>query len=189
MKMPSLIVPVALLCGAAFTEGCSRPVNIKNPRLQNVRGVLFHRGLPFNGETISRYRNGKVKARVPYKHGAKHGTARTWYANGQLSTERLYVMGKREGRHRGWHANGRVQFYSNFQDGKFHGESWSWFDDGGISTYFHVQDGRYLGYKKWRRSGKIFINYVVDDIKRIGVYGGRLCNEVKGDGKGKTLAY
>jgi antitoxin component YwqK of YwqJK toxin-antitoxin module len=141
-------------------------------------GILYYEGEFFTGEVYSKYPNGVRKISIHYKNGLKHGKEYVYYPNGNPVHERNYLLGKKEGTHYGWHENGEIRFQTNFIADRFEGENFSWYPGGRLESYMKFKDGKLLGHKQWRMDGMIYMNYVMNDFDRIGLYGAKLCRKV-----------
>ncbi|MCB1176262.1 MAG: hypothetical protein KDK36_01670 [Leptospiraceae bacterium] len=161
----------------------------RDPNISYSNEVLLYREKPFTGRLVSFYEDGKLYDEINYKNGLKHGIYKEYYHDGKLSVLRNFNKGKREGIHKGWHSKGQIRFFSNYKNDKFTGENFSWYGNRQVDTYFVIEKGELKGFKQWRSGKKIFMNYVLKDNERIGLYGGRLCRTVKSDKNGKTVSF
>lgn len=143
-------------------------------------GVLWYGNLPFSGVLAESYPNGRLKAKTEYQHGKKHGAERMWYPTGELYWRRNYQNGEKDGVHQGWWPNGQKKFLYHFVNGRYDGDAQEWYANGQLAKSQHFALGVEAGEQKaWRENGKLYVNYVMKNGKRYGLFNSRLCYKVK----------
>lgn len=177
------------LCLLTLLLGChsNSQIEASDPNLQQSKGKFYYEGKLFQGVVVEKYDDGVLHSRTPYVAGLSQGKAETWFPNGQQATERFYDRGKKVGEHRGWYASAQPRFYYQFSQGLHHGQFWEWHEKGDIYQYAEFDQGKEVGRQIWRESGKIYANYVMENKTLMGLLGGKLCRQVKGDPLGNTI--
>ncbi len=90
------------------------------------------------------------------------------------------MNGKKIGTHTGWWPDGKMQFRYIFKDGEWEGEQTEWHSNGQTASLFHYHLGHETGVQKaWRENGRIYINLVVTNGQRYGLFNAKLCFQVK----------
>ncbi|MEP3836056.1 MAG: hypothetical protein ABJM36_00315 [Algibacter sp.] len=181
MKLP--IVHIVLI--AFITFSCSPNANLQNVNAQDVNlklgnGVLFYKDLPFTGYLVSYYEPLKLKSKIEYVDGKKHGSENQWYINGDKSIERFYKKGFKTGIHNSWWKDGTPKFEYHFNEkGKFHGVVKEWYKNSQIFRDFNYVEGKEVGHQRmWKNDGTIKANYEVVNNERFGLIGLKKCYTV-----------
>ncbi|MDX1957806.1 MAG: hypothetical protein SFU98_04485 [Leptospiraceae bacterium] len=164
-----------------FLFNCSAENRILNddPRLSLKNGVQYFNHSLFSGELVSFFKDGTKQVSIHYKEGLKDGKEIVFFANGKPLYEKNYIAGKLEGTHYGWHENGKPRFLSNFKNDTFDGDNYTWYPSGKLESYKKFSNDKFLGHRYWREDGSIFMNYIMKDDERIGLYGTKLCKKVR----------
>ncbi len=171
-KMKS-ILPVSLILTLAIG---AHAMDLSDPDLQRVRGVMLYQGSPYTGEIKESYPDGSPKSRSQWANGQRHGISYAWHANGQLSERRPYNENRKHGQHLGWYSDGTPKFVLNFKRGVYHGRCQEWYSDGSPYLDCNYVEGQELGSQQsWQRDGSINANYVVKDGHRYGLVGSKEC--------------
>jgi hypothetical protein len=82
------------------------------------------------------HQNGRLSHEVPYAHGVRHGTERTYFDSGEKREERTYWNGELNGKQFTWYRNGNYSSTKNFEDGKSRGEYRTYYEDGRPTACF-----------------------------------------------------
>ncbi len=158
----------------------------ENLKLDN--GVLLYNEIHFEGILVSYFEAEKVKSKIEYVNGKKHGYEKQWYKNGSKSIERFYKEGFKTGIHKSWWEDGTPKFEYHFNEkGEFHGVVKEWYKSGQIFRDFNYVAGKELGSQRmWKNDGTLKANYEVINGERFGLIGLKKCytvtvnsNEVK----------
>jgi antitoxin component YwqK of YwqJK toxin-antitoxin module len=158
----------------------TREIAANDAGLSFLSDVLRYDSQPFSGVLVENFPNGQVKSKTEYRQGKKHGAEWMWYEDGKLYWERSYENGEKHGAHRGWWPNGRQKFLYRFENGTYEGEVLEWYDNGQLFRRLHYVKGEEAGEQKaWRENGKLYVNYVMKNGKRYGLFNSRLCYKIK----------
>ena len=150
----------------------------KNLKLDN--GVLLYNETPFEGQLVSYYEAEKLKSKIEYAGGKKHGYEKQWYDSGNKLIERFYKKGFKTGIHKSWWTDGKQKFEYHFNEkGEFHGVVKEWYKSGKIFRDFNYVDGKEVGSQRlWKFDGTIKANYEVVNGERFGLIGLKKCYTV-----------
>ena len=100
------------------------------------------------------YRNGQTRARVPFRNGRTHGTARTWHKNGALATEEPHHHGLVHGVCRQWNEAGKLLGKYRMAHGT--GIQRAWHDNGKPLLEVSTVGGEFCGRNRiWLRDGTL----------------------------------
>ncbi len=100
----------------------SKEISKKPPEITNPNRVK-----------TTRHENGKVKSKIPYVNGKKHGVETEWFTDGSKWFERMWVSGKRHGDTTYWYKNGGKRWDGYYLGRKQHGMDITWREDGSKS--------------------------------------------------------
>lgn len=149
-------------------------------RLRFMNGVLWYGTQPFSGVLVENYPNGRVQSKSEYQRGQKHGAEWMWYPTGKMYWKRNYQNGEKHGIHQGWWSNGQTKFLYHFVNGRYEGDAQEWYENGQLAKSQHFAQGVETGEQRaWRENGKLYVNYVMKNGKRYGLFNSRLCYKVK----------
>ncbi|MBU2950078.1 hypothetical protein KO493_05135 [Tamlana agarivorans] len=169
----------------AFVFSCGRTsetisVDANNDNLKLDNGILLYQEVPFNGEILDYYKPEKLKSKMTYVDGKKHGAETQWYANGNLLIERFYKEGFKTGTHKSWYQDGTQKFEYHFNDkGEFHGVVKEWYKNAQIFRDFNYVNGKEVGRQRlWKVDGSLKANYEVVNGERFGLIGLKKCYTV-----------
>ncbi len=174
-----------------FLLAACDPLRIANtdPFLSRRAEYVFYNGQKFSGLIESKTAGIDVLRITPYRDGLIDGEEKDIHINGQVLAEREFEKGKKVGIHKGWFPNGNKRFQNEYLDSQFHGNQWEWRPSGGLYSFAKFDRGRVIGKKLWREDGQIYMNFVLNAGRPIGMTGGKLCNQVRGDGTGNTIQF
>lgn len=150
----------------------------ENLKLDN--GVLFYNKVPFEGLLVSYYEPEKLKSKIEYVGGKKHGFENQWYKNGEKLIERFYKAGFKTGTHKSWWEDGMLKFEYHFNEkGEFHGIVKEWYKNAQVFSDFNYVNGKEVGSQRmWKNNGTIKANYEVVNGERFGLIGLKKCYTV-----------
>lgn len=83
-----------------------------------------------NGTVDTQDRSGRIKTRVNYENGFKHGLSYLFYENGQVQLAMPYVYGKREGISRKYYENGEIYAETPYEDDLLTGVRYLYYRNG-----------------------------------------------------------
>ena len=154
-----------------------------NENLKLDNGILFYNETPFDGVLVAYYEAEKLKSKIEYVNGKKHGYEKQWYRNGDKLIERFYKEGFKTGIHKSWWADGTKKFEYEFNEkGEFHGVVKEWYKSGQIFRDFNYAEGKELrSQRMWKNDGTLKANYEVVNGERFGLIGLKKCYTVTVD--------
>ncbi|OEK07597.1 hypothetical protein A8C32_17525 [Flavivirga aquatica] len=178
LKYLALFICLFYSCNSAERSRKTLDVLDSNLRLEN--GVLFYKKTPFNGELVAKYENEKLKSKIEYLGGRKHGYEKQWYDDGTKFMERYYSKGFKTGTHKAWWHNGILKFEYHFNNkGEYHGSVKEWYKTGQLFRKFNYKKGKEVGSQRlWKIDGAIKANYEVVNGERYGLIGLKKCYKV-----------
>jgi len=135
-------------------------------------------GHPFTGIAYSLYRDYRPQHVQFFFRGKQIGTEYLWYPDGTIMAERPYKSGKPHGRWKMWYEDGSVRSLRTYVDGVIDGEMWGWHANGQVSDFNVYDHGKEITHKSWISDGTPFYNYVYQDSKRVGMFGGDYCKRL-----------
>lgn len=163
-------------------------IDAADPSLSRIGGMLYHNGEVLFGKLIEIYTDGQLKSLTEYFSGKKNGKSGSWYSDGQKRSARFYKNGRKESEHKGWWPNGELKFTYHFVKGFHNGKFLEWYDNRQLAKVFNYEKGKEVGEQKaWRVNGKLYINLVIKNGKRYGLFKSKLCFTVKA-GEAQTSA-
>ena len=171
-----LVLLIVVSCNSIDKEFAIE-IKASNPNLVLDNGVLLYNDVPFNGNLVTHFSNGKLKSDIQYENGRKYGFEKHWFANGDLSIERYYTKGVKTGNHKGWWENRNPKFVYLFnKKGAYNGNIREWYARGQFVKDFNYIDGQEVGSQRlWKPDGKIKANYEVLNGERFGLIGLKKC--------------
>ena len=168
-----------------MTFSCNSPsvlkiVDASDMDLKLDNGVLFYKEVSFSGVLVEYYDAEKLKSRIEYFEGKKHGSEKQWYVNGNELIERFYKAGFKTGVHKSWREDGTQKFEYHFNEkGEFHGIVKEWYKNAQIFRDFNYVFGKEVGLQRmWKNDGTIKANYEVVNGERFGLIGLKKCYTV-----------
>ncbi len=180
-RVPLWLSLLCALTAAACGSDAGPIVESNDPGFAMNGKQLMFQGQPFTG--IRRAELPAVEERhLPgYREGLQHGLATVASLDGtKVYSERRYYAGHPHGEHTGWHRDGKtLRVRQQFVYGKQHGDAWSWHSNGKPAEYRRFDDeSNLLVYKRWRRTGQIFMNVVYHEGRTIGMPGSKVCDPI-----------
>lgn len=176
---------LALLISCARPAPTGQTLDATNAGFRFDRGFLLYKEKPFTGHLVEKYDAEKLKSRTAYQGGKRSGSAETWYPSGEKDAIRFYRNGEKEGTHEGYWPNGQLRYRYFFKNGETEGDQWEWYSNGVPATHFQFSQGHEAGNQlAWRENGKLYINLVITNGRRYGLFNSKLCFTVK-DGEAK----
>ncbi|PWH83180.1 hypothetical protein DIS18_01100 [Algibacter marinivivus] len=162
------------------TSSDKKNVNALDENLKLDNGVLFYNEVPFEGVLVSYYAPEKLKSKIEYIEGRKHGSENQWYKNGNKLVERFYKDGYKTGIHKSWWEDGTPKFEYHFNEkGEFDGNVKEWHKNAQIFRDFNYVAGKESGKQRmWKIDGTIKANYEVVNGERFGLIGLKKCYTV-----------
>ena len=173
---------LAALCGGFSCGSAAGPIVESNdPGFRTVDGRLTLNGTPFTG--IRRAELPAVEERhlTAYRESVRHGTARVESLDGRrVYSESRYYAGHLHGEQTAWHRDGETpRSRSQYVYGKQQGDAWSWHGNGKPAEYRRFDaDSSLLVYKRWRRTGQIFMNVAFHEGRAVGMPGSKVCDPI-----------
>ena len=175
-----------LFLGLIFLFACSEGAEVKSELWNNGQGfkvdngIMFKDKVPFTGEIVKMYENGKVHSKTNYVNGQMHGVSDSWYADGHLLESRHYTKGYKTGIHKGWWQNSKKKFIYSFNDtGQYEGELLEWTETGQPYKIMNYKNGKEAGHQRiWDEEGNIKSNYTAINGDRYGLVNMKNCYTV-----------
>lgn len=149
--------------------------------LHFTNGYWFKSGLPFSGNIVHRYEDGKINERTGYYNGKEEGWSYAFFDNSLVSEKRYYHLGEKDSVHSGWWQNGKPRFVYHFKTGVYNGYFTEWYGSGAIYKEIYYVDGKEDRAKGWRENGKVYMNFIVKEGRRYGLENSNLCFTVRQD--------
>ena len=185
MRLKPLYIAIvyALIFSCNTLSSKKLTVKILNENLKLDNGILFYNETPFDGVLVAYSEAEKLKSKIEYVNGKKHGYEKQWYRNGDKLIERFYKEGFKTGIHKSWWADGTKKFEYEFNEkGEFHGIVKEWYKSGQIFRDFNYAEGKELGSQRmWKNDGTLKANYEVVNGERFGLIGLKKCYTVTVD--------
>ena len=170
------LIMLPLAVNLQYTNAKAR-VHISSISINDL-GQRTKNGVPYSGEVISYYTNGKVESLEEFYEGRRNGFARKWFDDGVLAYESHYTNGFRNGHTRSWWFNSNKRSETFFKNGKVEGDAWLWYRNGNKFKHFSFKNGQPEGIQQaWRLNGKLFSNF---EYKNGRIFGMRKSNNCVG---------
>ncbi len=83
-----------------------------------------------NGESIIKYKSGKVKMQGMMKDGKREGLWKSFYENGNQWSESVFTAGIKNGKTSTWYENGNKR-YDGFYTNDMESGKWTYWDEAG----------------------------------------------------------
>ena len=141
--------------------------------------TLYCVGAKYSGYAYELSDEGDTLLVAGYVDGLEEGALKKWYPNRQLQELRYYAHGQKNGMHRGWWENGNKKFEFHIVDDFYEGNFKEWNHAGLLIKDFNYVHGQEQGSEKlWWDDGTIRANYVVDNGKKYGLIGLKICRNI-----------
>ncbi|CAI8322034.1 MAG: Uncharacterised protein [Polaribacter sp. SA4-10] len=101
---------------------------IKDEYIEEIYGITYYMGKPYNGVFYRNFENGQLKYKSNYKDGKRSGLEEEYYESGQLEYKTIYKDGKENGLYEKYYENGKLEHKANYKDGKKNGFSERYFE-------------------------------------------------------------
>jgi antitoxin component YwqK of YwqJK toxin-antitoxin module len=180
---PFLLIACCLFflsCHEKETESVLE-LNIDNPKLKIINGVVFYEKAPFLGIIKNFDEVNQTNNRAMYVDGKKDGVEEKRFLNEAIAEQRFYTDGLKSGIHKSWWKNGVLKFEYHFDNkGFYNGTVKDWYQNGQLVKEFNYVNGKEKGPQKmWLINGNIKANYTVVNGDRFGLIGLKKCFTVK----------
>ncbi len=118
-----------------------------------------------NKPKVEYYPDGKIKSKVPYVDGKKHGLERRWNEKGVIYSKTTWVDGKKHGLLTYRHENGDKYWVETLREGERHGLKRWWWESGKQELQVTENNGERQGVQTWwwERGGKQQEDYCLRD--------------------------
>jgi len=166
------VVPKPVVIPAAYLPAT-------DPGLSRHQDTLYYHAGKYSGYVYQLLDVGDTLLLFGYCDGLKEGFLKKWYPNKQLQELRYYHQGKKNGIHTGWWENGIKKFEFRIVDDLNEGNFKEWNHAGRLIKDFNYLNGQEQGSEKlWWNDGTIRANYVVNNGKKYGLIGMKICRNV-----------
>jgi antitoxin component YwqK of YwqJK toxin-antitoxin module len=108
----------------------------------------------FEGVSEGWYPNGNVQVREHFKAGISHGARTKWYENGQIMSETTIRDGKHDGTFKRWHENGQLAEAVEMSAGEAHGVSLAYYPSGFLKARAVLEKGKIFEQTSWKDGEK-----------------------------------
>ena len=147
--------------------------------LNKRQDTLYIGNSLYNGYIYQLYEKGDTQFIFGYVNGLEEGIFKKWYPNRQIQEVRFYHRGKKNGTCTNWWDNGNKKFEFSTIDDLYEGKFSEWNREGKLIKDFNYRHGQEQGSEKlWWNDGTIRANYVVDNGRKYGLIGLKLCRNV-----------
>ena len=141
--------------------------------------TLYYQAKKYSGYAYQLYDARDTALLFGYVDGLEAGAIKKWYPNRQLQELRYYAAGKKNGVHTGWWENGNKKFEFTIVDDFYEGNFKEWNHTGRLIKDFNYVHGQEQGSEKlWWDDGNIRANYVIDNGKKYGLVGLKICRNL-----------
>lgn len=91
----------------------------KSAKIIEYNGLYYQEGttIPFSGQQVSYWPNGRMMQEVSFRNGKKHGKERRWFYNGKAYYEKNYLRGKLHGVNKEWDMQGDLKVSEIWESG------------------------------------------------------------------------
>lgn len=134
--------------------------------LEKIEGIWIKKGsaIPFTGQFIEYYDNGKVKGKGVFKAGVVDSLRTTYYENGNKKRDVNYSNGILNGFDKQYHENGNVKQEGIFKNGKLEGQSKVYYESGVVQAILNFSNGIQAGdYFEYSKESKLIVQYFFVD--------------------------
>lgn len=104
---------------------------------------LNHNGL-WDGQALSYYPDGTLKAEVFYKKGSLHGPSSFFSEDGKLLSKSWFVNGKQQGESKWFYATGALYAIQRYKNGSWHGLQEYYYPNGQRKTLLTYKNGKLI---------------------------------------------
>ncbi len=136
----------------------SKEVSIKSLQKRGEHGnqlyYLPNQDVPFTGQAVAKWPDGKKMTEISYKDGKRHGLKAHWFKSGQKLSEINYKYGKRHGLLSMWYENGQWRRKVNYVDGKKDGIWTNWYENGQQRDELFYLGGYMVSAIVWKPDGE-----------------------------------
>ena len=136
----------------------SKEVSIKSLQKRGEHGnqlyYLPNQDVPFTGQAVAKWPDGKKMTEISYKDGKRHGLKAHWFESGQKLSEINYKYGKRHGLLSMWYENGQWRRKVNYVDGKKDGIWTNWYENGQQRDELFYLGGYMVSAIVWKPDGE-----------------------------------
>jgi hypothetical protein len=154
--------------------------------MQFNNGFWLYNNQPFSGTLVNYGPNKTIAAQQTFFNGKEQGWGVTFYSDGAIESKRYYTKGEKDSVHYGWWYNGNKRFEYHFKQGNYHGDFKEWYETGEPFKYIIYDNGTERKGLAWRRNGKLYLNYVMQNGRRYGLINSGLCYSLK-DERGEYI--
>ncbi|MBC3847149.1 hypothetical protein H8K90_12205 [Winogradskyella echinorum] len=148
--------------------------------LNQLEGVWYYEGQPYNGYSLKFHDNDSLKEKLGFYNGKRHGVARTWSKHGVLRIESYYNQNKLTDDYKSYWENGNLALQVNYVDGKKQGEEKQWYSNGELSKLRQLVGGSEEGIQKaWLPNGQLYVNYEAKNGRIFGLMRANSCYKLE----------
>lgn len=171
-----LLLPVLI---SSTGSSCSTVVDSQDPTLGRQGELITLAGKPFSGRLRVAIPALRQVHLTTYKGGLAHGEATEVTESGKLVARRRYFRGLKHGVHETWHDDGKRMTYARFYLGRYVGDVWAWHSNGRPSDFARYNEqGQIVAQKRWRPTGKIYMNVAFAHGATLGLPGSKVCDPI-----------
>jgi antitoxin component YwqK of YwqJK toxin-antitoxin module len=120
----------------------------KNMERKNGQWHLSKSTIPYSGQFVDYFLNGKKQGDGTLKNGVLDGRRNVYYQNGNLKYYTHYVNGIETGESKEYFMNGTLHQEGNFNNGKDDGTWKEWYSTGALKRQTQFKDGDVVGATK-----------------------------------------
>jgi len=149
---------------------------IQDSNLKFHQDTLYDCSKPYSGHLIMLNSKKDTLILKGFFNGLEEGYQKSWYPNKKPKEVRYYINGKKEGWQQGYWPDGKPRFQFRMVNDLYEGEFKEWNSSGFLYKDFHYIHGKEEGSEKlWWDNGIIRANYVMENGKRYGLLGTKIC--------------
>lgn len=161
-------------------------VKVGDSLLHFNNGFWLYNNQPFSGTLLQYHPNSTISNQQTFFNGKEQGWGVTFYSDGAIESKRYYTKGEKDSVHYGWWYNGNKRFEYHFKQGTYHGDFKEWYETGEPFKHIIYDNGTERKGLAWRRNGKLYLNYVMQNGRRYGLINSDLCYSLK-DERGEYI--
>lgn len=138
MRIIWLVITIALT-----TFGYAQEVSFDGVEIKDGITVISGTAIPFTGQTVGFYPDGKKCIAIEYRNGIESGTNRTWYNDGTIFNETEIDSGKIHGKWIDYYPDGKKQNEVTYEKDYMNGPCTRWYANGQVSeqgNYHHCRE-------------------------------------------------
>ncbi|MFC1743155.1 toxin-antitoxin system YwqK family antitoxin [Candidatus Riflebacteria bacterium] len=117
----SMLIFSFLLCGFHHKKEKIEVEDFAKAIKKKGLWYLKNSAQPYTGTLFSRFPNSKLKTKINFRNGQRHGVAVDWYKSGRKMGEYQYKDGRHHGHAQSWHPNGVIKEEICHVNGKLSG--------------------------------------------------------------------